>query len=725
LGDYGYTIDPYATMTLDQGRYYLVVRGEVATEGEYSLHITRSDRDVAFHYVDQDTPVAIAATELLANDSDPEGDTITIFTVQGTSALGAAVTLGPDGEVTYDARGSATLAALVSGETAEDSFSYTITDGRGQQATATVSLVVDGVDDAAVIGGESTGAVTEDTAVTLGLLATGGALTIADPDAGEAAFRAKASVNGTYGTFSLAGDGTWAYAASNASAIVQGIAGGQQVTDTMTAVSKDGSASKQIIVTLNGANDSATISGQTTGMVWRDVGVDASGDITATGDLDVSDPDTGESVFAAESVIAGTYGSFSINADGDWSYHASNANAAIQGLAYGETLTDSATVVSIDGTASAVLSVDILTTFPALIGGTRTGSLLRNNDVDSSGYLNASGSLTITDTDPGEAAFVAQTDTIGSYGAFSLVSNGTWSYFADNTQAAVQDLDQGETLTDSFTVFSIDGSEQTVTITLNSNVIKGSNGQNTLNGTNANDEMFGLANDDTLNGGDGNDVLDGGGGRDTLRGQGGDDLLIADSSDGIVNGGDGIDTASFEGVNVGLRLNIRTEEAVVIGQSTAFGRLQEIENLIGGTGGDTLIGDSGANRLEGGAGDDTLSGLSGEDIIVGGDGDDRIGGGANIDWLTGGAGADSFVFLSGMGQDRITDFDRSEDKLDFSVYGAWADHTEFMADDTVIVFENAIGPGFGIIGTGFFLFQDAEFNATNIWDHLTPDVFVF
>ena len=47
-----------------------------------------------------------------------------------------------------------------------------------------------------------------------------------------------------------------------------------------------------------------------------------------------------------------------------------------------------------------------------------------------------------------------------------------------------------------------------------------------------------------------------------------------------------------------------------------------IENAIGGSGNDTIIGNAAANRLEGGAGRDTLDGQSGADTMVGGSGND-------------------------------------------------------------------------------------------------------
>src|SRR6185503_10846606 len=49
-----------------------------------------------------------------------------------------------------------------------------------------------------------------------------------------------------------------------------------------------------------------------------------------------------------------------------------------------------------------------------------------------------------------------------------------------------------------------------------------------------------------------------------------------------------------------------------------------IENLTGGAGNDTLVGDGNANRLNGGLGNDLLIGGGGADAFVGGDGTDTV-----------------------------------------------------------------------------------------------------
>lgn len=73
----------------------------------------------------------------------------------------------------------------------------------------------------------------------------------------------------------------------------------------------------------------------------------------------------------------------------------------------------------------------------------------------------------------------------------------------------------------------------------------------------------------------------------------------------------------------------------------------EIENVIGGDGNDTIVGNSLTNLIDGGLGDDTMNGGLGDDTMTGGD------------------GADIFEFFNDFGDDNIVDFDVTSDKLKF------------------------------------------------------------
>ncbi len=95
----------------------------------------------------EDTVAAILKSVLLGNDTDLDGDTLDLTGVSGLSALGAAVTIVGN-EVRYDPTAVAALNALrLPSDTLQDSFTYTVSDGRGGTATGTVSLTIQGAND--------------------------------------------------------------------------------------------------------------------------------------------------------------------------------------------------------------------------------------------------------------------------------------------------------------------------------------------------------------------------------------------------------------------------------------------------------------------------------------------------------------------------------------------------------------------------------------------------
>ncbi|MBB1248376.1 calcium-binding protein [Rhizobium sp. G21] len=78
---------------------------------------------------------------------------------------------------------------------------------------------------------------------------------------------------------------------------------------------------------------------------------------------------------------------------------------------------------------------------------------------------------------------------------------------------------------------------------------------------------------------------------------------------------------------------------------------------------DDVFGGSGNDTIFGGAHQDDIQGGSGVDVIDGGADRDMIGGGRGDDVLTGGSGSDVFIFHTGDGVDRITDFRQGQDLI--------------------------------------------------------------
>ncbi len=76
---------------------------------------------------------------VLANDDGGEGR-LEVVRTDGVSQKGATVRISHAGDIAYDASTSAELSALMTGDTAEDSFTYTIADELGHESTATVTI---------------------------------------------------------------------------------------------------------------------------------------------------------------------------------------------------------------------------------------------------------------------------------------------------------------------------------------------------------------------------------------------------------------------------------------------------------------------------------------------------------------------------------------------------------------------------------------------------------
>lgn len=105
------------------------------------------------------------------------------------------------------------------------------------------------------------------------------------------------------------------------------------------------------------------------GSVTEDTGVSGSGLLTASGDVNYAfGSDAGQ--WTAQT-LSGLYGSaLTINSNGVWSYTATNANASIQALNTGNTLTEVFTVTSAAGTTNITITINGLDEPPCFASGT-------------------------------------------------------------------------------------------------------------------------------------------------------------------------------------------------------------------------------------------------------------------------------------------------------------------------------------------------------------------
>src|SRR6185503_9842807 len=165
---------------------------------------------------------------------------------------------------------------------------------------------------------------------------------------------------------------------------------------------------------------------------------------------------------------------------------------------------------------------------------------------------------------------------------------------------------------------------------------------NILEGNAGDDALYGLAGDDTLRGGAGDDTIEGGANNDVLEGGTGDDIYLFDGDSNIgadtlneeLGDDGGIDTLNFSATqaeNVSINISVAHAQDVVLHGGAVYLSLElltctMIENVIGGSGSDTIYG---------GFGTDTLQGQNGADYVYGGLGNDTLTGGSGRDELYG------------------------------------------------------------------------------------------
>lgn len=176
--------------------------------------------------------------------------------------------------------------------------------------------------------------------------------------------------------------------------------------------------------------------------------------------------------------------------------------------------------------------------------------------------------------------------------------------------------------------------DDSITGSAGNDVLLGDNGfvdtnttQPTLIGGNGNDELKGGAGVDSLLGQAGNDRLSGGDDDDSLIGGTGDDSYVFDAdtlagidtvteSPGLANGVDTLDFSPTTDRGLTVDLAVSTLQNIRLNYlSIALNSGSAFENLIGGGGNDTLLGNALDNVITGGPGNDTINGRVGTDTL--------------------------------------------------------------------------------------------------------------
>lgn len=406
----------------------------------------------------EDTPLTIAAGDLLANDSPPNvGGPIGVIDVDASRTLGV-VTQGVDGAIGYDPRGA--FETLRAGETATDTFQYTVGGENGGTARASVSITVHGANDAPVAQGDNV-ATDEDTAVAGNVLADNGDGEDADVDGDNltvvrvngAAANVGSQIALVSGALLLVNaDGTFSY---DPDGRFEFLGPDDAVTDTFTYTVDDGqggTATATVSVLVAGINDAP---------VANDDASSTNEDTAVTIDLIGNDFDAETAAPAITGLNdSATVGLLTPNGDGTVTY---DPSGRFDSLAAGEVATDTFSYTIEDGMGGADVA-----TVTVEVAGVNDAPVANNDGASTSELAPVTIAVLGNDVDAeGDSLTVAGLDDSGAIGLVALNGDGTVTY---DPNGRFDTLADGETATDTFSYTVSDGNGltdvATVTVTI-------------------------------------------------------------------------------------------------------------------------------------------------------------------------------------------------------------------------------------------------------------------
>ena len=405
---------------------------------------------------------------LTSTDVDNPDNTFTPDSISGTNGN---FTIDVNGHWVFTANSA--FNQLNVGDKVEETFTVSSIDG----TPSTIKVTINGTNDAATVSSATVSIDETDKAVT-----TSGTLTSTDVDNSDNTFTPD-SISGTNGNLTIDANGHWTFTANSA---FNQLNVGDKVEETFTVSSIDGTPST-IKVTINGTNDKPTIAAQSHSVT--EDGQLLQGQMVGT------DIDNGAQLTYS---VANPVDGLTLNKDGSYTFDP--ANSTYQQLADKQTQTITIPVTVIDEhNSSSTENLTIIITGTgdsAIIGGVDTGSVIEKTAGDNmspdfahsgmatlgNSVLYADGQLTIVDADKGEQGFASHTNAYnyhGTYGDLILNPDGSWHYVADagsvshiggrptTRGTAIDQLGKGDTLTDTITVHSIDGTTHDIVITIN------------------------------------------------------------------------------------------------------------------------------------------------------------------------------------------------------------------------------------------------------------------
>lgn len=474
--------------------------------------VTGPDTAVTDEDVSVDIPV-------LANDSDPDGDPLTVTSATATNGT---VVVNPDNTLTYtpnpDFNGS-------------DTITYTADDGNGNSTPGTVAVTVNPVNDAPDAVNDSGITTPFGAAVVIPVLAN-------DTDVDGDLLSVTAATPGSNGTTTVNGDGTVTYTPN------AGFSG----TDTFDYTISDG----------NGGTDTATVT-VSVGIAppppppTRDGIVDGSAgndliDLGYAGDPDGDFVDNDDALLPGaapndDSIRAGAGDDVVLAGVGDDQVDGADGADLIFGEDGSDTIDGGAGNDTIDsGTSTSTFPLPDLgfgTTVPAdldpendrdlVFGGDGDDVIITGDDADTisggagADLIDGGIDADVIDGDDGNDTLIGGegSDTINGGAGDDSIFGGLEAGFPDSINipdATDPEPDNGR------------------------DFIDGGDGNDTIFGQDDNDTILGGAGDDVIDGGIDDDLIDGGAGSDSLIGAQGNDTVLGGTGNDTLSGGLGDDS---------------------------------------------------------------------------------------------------------------------------------------------------------------------------------------
>ncbi|MCG8115997.1 MAG: Ig-like domain-containing protein, partial [Candidatus Thiodiazotropha endolucinida] len=389
-------------------------------------------------------------------DSDPEGDGLQVTQVEGgaytpglpvTLASGAQVTFQSNGSYTYNTNGQ--FDGLGAGSSVDDNFTYQIGDGNGGFDTATVTITINGSNNAPVITSAGL-TLDEGQTVTLGVAN----FAVSDADDTDFTYTVSGISGGYFQLSTNPGVSITSFTSANLTGgLVQFVDDGNEVAPAFSVTVNDGDIdSNTLAATIN-----FTLVSDSTPVANIDSITVAEGGTVTTlvgGASTVLNNDTGlvDAPVTVSLVSDVTNGSLTLNGDGTFSYTHDGSENFTDSFTYRITDNDGQTAdatVTINVTpvsdATPVANADSITvaegaTATILVGGSST---VLNND-----------------TGLGDTPVTVSLVTDVTNGTLTLNGDGTFSYTHDGS----------ENFTDSFTYRVTDNDGQTADATVTINV---------------------------------------------------------------------------------------------------------------------------------------------------------------------------------------------------------------------------------------------------------------